>query len=212
MEIKVCGMRELGNIQGLISEVKPDWMGLIFYPKSPRYVTEDKAIDFNKVEVKKVGVFVNETEIEILRKVNLFGLSAIQLHGSESAEFAERLCQNTEAEIWKVISVKEEVDWESLEGYLPFVDKFLFDTATAAHGGSGKKFDWSVLETYPFDKSFLLSGGLDEESAGEILNLNRQIPQLSGVDLNSKFEDAPGLKNIEKLKKFKQKLLSQEAI
>ena len=212
MEIKVCGMRELGNIQGLISEVKPDWMGLIFYPKSPRYVTEDKAIDFNKVEVKKVGVFVNETEIEILRKVNLFGLSAIQLHGSESAEFAERLSQNTEAEIWKVISVKEEVDWESLEGYLPFVDKFLFDTATAAHGGSGKKFDWSVLETYPFDKSFLLSGGLDEESAGEILNLKRQIPQLSGVDLNSKFEDAPGLKNIEKLKKFKQKLLSQEAI
>ncbi|WP_026944831.1 phosphoribosylanthranilate isomerase [Algoriphagus marincola] len=212
MEIKVCGMRELGNIQGLISEVKPDWMGLIFYPKSPRFVTEDKAIDFNKVDVKKVGVFVNETEIEILRKVNLFGLSAIQLHGSESAEFAERLSQNTEAEIWKVISVKEEIDWGSLEGYLPFVDKFLFDTATAAHGGSGKKFDWSVLETYPFDKSFLLSGGLDEESAGEILNLNLQIPQLSGVDLNSKFEDAPGLKNIEKLKKFKQKLLSQEAI
>jgi phosphoribosylanthranilate isomerase len=211
MEIKVCGMRELGNIQGLISEVKPDWMGLIFYPKSPRFVTEDKAIDFNKVDVKKVGVFVNETEIEILRKVNLFGLSAIQLHGSESAEFAERLSQNTEAEIWKVISVKEEIDWESLEGYLPFVDKFLFDTATAAHGGSGKKFDWSVLETYPFDKSFLLSGGLDEESAGEILNLNRQIPQLSGVDLNSKFEDAPGLKNIEKLKKFKQKLLSKDA-
>lgn len=211
MEIKVCGMRELGNIQGLISEVKPDWMGLIFYPKSPRFVTEDKVIDFNKVDVKKVGVFVNETEIEILRKVNLFGLSAIQLHGSESAEFAERLSQNKEAEIWKVISVKEEIDWESLEGYLPFVDKFLFDTATAAHGGSGKKFDWSVLETYPFDKSFLLSGGLDEESAGEILNLNRQIPQLSGVDLNSKFEDAPGLKNIEKLKKFKQKLLSKDA-
>jgi phosphoribosylanthranilate isomerase len=212
MEIKVCGMRELGNIQSLISEVKPDWMGLIFYPKSPRYVTEDKAVDFNKVEVKKVGVFVNETEIEILRKVNLFGLSAIQLHGSESAEFAERLSQNTEAEIWKVVSVKEEIDWKNLRAYLPFVDKFLFDTATAAHGGSGEKFDWSILETYPFDKSFLLSGGLDEESVGEILNLKRQIPQLSGVDLNSKFEDAPGLKNIEKLKKFKQKLLSQEAI
>jgi phosphoribosylanthranilate isomerase len=212
MEIKVCGMREVGNIQSLISEVKPDWTGLIFYPKSPRYVTGDKAIDFNKVEVKKVGVFVNETEIEILRKVKLFGLSAIQLHGNESAEFAERLSQNTEAEIWKVVSVKEEIDWKNLRAYLPFVDKFLFDTATAAHGGSGEKFDWSILETYPFDKSFLLSGGLDEESVGEILNLKRQIPQLSGVDLNSKFEDAPGLKNIEKLKKFKEKLLSQEAI
>jgi len=196
MEIKVCGMREPGNIQGLIAEVKPDWMGLIFYPKSPRYVTEDKAIDFNKVEVKKVGVFVNETEIEILRKVNLFGLSAIQLHGSESEEFVKKLSKKTECEIWKVISVGEGIAWGSLDGYLPFVHKFLFDTATAAHGGSGKKFDWSVLETYPFDKSFLLSGGLDEESAGEILNLKRQIPQLSGVDLNSKFEDAPGLKNI----------------
>ncbi|MFC3417420.1 phosphoribosylanthranilate isomerase [Algoriphagus hitonicola] len=212
MEIKVCGMRELGNIQSLIAEVKADWMGLIFYPKSPRYVSEDRATELKGIAVKKVGVFVNETEVEILRKVGLFQLSAIQLHGNESAEFVKKLSEQTTSELWKVISVSEKIDWKSLAAYLPYVSKFLFDTATKAHGGSGRKFDWSVLETYPFDKGFLLSGGLDEESVEEIAALQRQIPQLEGVDLNSKFEDAPGLKNIEKLKKFKQKLLSQEAI
>ncbi|MCU0402250.1 MAG: phosphoribosylanthranilate isomerase [Algoriphagus sp.] len=206
MELKVCGMREAENIRRLISEVKPDWMGLIFYPKSPRYVIDEKAADLKELPAKKVGVFVNESEAEILKKVDLFGLSAIQLHGSESADFVNSLAEKTEAELWKVISVGAQIDWKSLEDYLPYVSKFLFDTATSAHGGSGKKFDWSVLETYPFNKGFLLSGGLDEESSGEVMALRQQIPQLQGVDLNSKFEDAPGLKNIEKLIRFKNKI------
>ncbi|OOG71552.1 phosphoribosylanthranilate isomerase [Algoriphagus sp. A40] len=206
MELKVCGMREPKNIRSLISEVKPDWMGLIFYPKSPRYVSDDLATEFKELQVKKVGVFVNETEEKILRKASDFGLSAIQLHGSETPEFVKNLSEKTNCELWKVISVVEEIDWKSLEGYLPYVTKFLFDTSTSAHGGSGRKFDWKVLETYPFDKGFLLSGGLDEESGDEVLALRQQIPQLQGVDLNSKFEDAPGLKNIEKLKNFKRRL------
>jgi phosphoribosylanthranilate isomerase len=206
MELKVCGMREPENIRSLISEVKPDWMGLIFYPKSPRYVTDEKAAELKGFPVKKVGVFVNNSEVEILRKVDQFGLSAIQLHGSELPDFVKSLAEKTDAELWKVISVGEEIDWKSLEGYLPFVSKFLFDTATAAHGGSGKRFDWKVLETYPFDKGFMLSGGLDEDSTAEVLALRKQIPQLQGIDLNSKFEDAPGLKNIEKLIRFKNKI------
>lgn len=105
-----------------------------------------------------------------------------------------------------MISVGAEIDWKSLEGYLPFVSKFLFDTATTTHGGSGRKFDWKILETYPFDKSFLLSGGLDDESVDQVLALRERLPQLQGVDLNSKFEDAPGLKNIEKLTRFKRQL------
>lgn len=207
MEIKVCGMREPENIRSLISEVNPDWMGLIFYPKSPRYVTDEKTADLKELPVKKVGVFVNETEAEILRKVDQFGLSAIQLHGSESPDLVKSLAEKTEAGLWKVISVGAEIDWQSLEDYLPYVSKFLFDTATAAHGGSGRKFDWEILKTYPFDKGFLLSGGLDEESADKVLALRKQIPQLQGVDLNSKFEEAPGLKNIEKLKNFKSRLI-----
>ena len=210
MELKVCGMREPDNIRSLISEVNPDWMGLIFYPKSPRYVSDEQAAELKGQPVKKVGVFVNESEAEIQRKVDQFGLSAIQLHGNESIEFVKKLSQKTDAELWKVVSVGDEIDWNSLEDYLPFVSKFLFDTATIAHGGSGKRFDWKVLETYPFDKGFLLSGGLDGQSAEEVLALQQQIPQLQGVDLNSKFEDAPGVKNIEKLKNFKSLLIYKE--
>ena len=210
MEIKVCGMREPDNIRSLISEVNPDWMGLIFYPKSPRYVSDEQAAELKGQPVKKVGVFVNESEVEIQRKVDQFGLSAIQLHGNESVEFVKDLSGKTDAELWKVVSVGDQIDWGSLESFLPFVSKFLFDTATAAHGGSGKRFDWKVLETYPFDKGFLLSGGLDENSAEEVLDLRQQIPQLQGVDLNSKFEDAPGVKNIEKLKNFKSLLIYKE--
>jgi len=208
MEIKVCGMREPENIRSLISEVKPDWMGLIFYSKSPRFVSDDLAVQISELEMNKVGVFVNSDLETILEKVADFGLKAIQLHGIESPAFVQSLSEKTDCEIWKVISVKNEIEWESLKSYLPFVSKFLFDTATPVHGGSGKKFDWKILETYPFDKGFLLSGGLDEESANEVLALRQQIPQLQGVDLNSKFEDAPGLKNIEKLVKFKN-LLTQ---
>jgi phosphoribosylanthranilate isomerase len=206
MELKVCGMREQENIRSLISEVKPDWMGLIFYSKSPRYVSDEKAAELKEQPVKKVGVFVNESEAEILKKIDQFGLSAVQLHGRESVEFVKGLSEKTDTELWKVISVGGAIDWQSLEGYLPFVSKFLFDTATAEHGGSGERFNWKVLETYPFDKGFLISGGLDEQSAEEVLAMQQQIPQLQGVDLNSKFEDAPGVKNIEKLKRFKKNL------
>lgn len=207
MEIKVCGMRDPENIRELMDQVKPDWMGLIFYPKSPRFVSDQSANQFAGFPVKKVGVFVNEEEDQILKRIRDFDLSAVQLHGQETPDFVESLSKKTSAEIWKVISVREQIDWQSLKGYLPFVNKFLFDTATSVHGGSGQKFDWRVLETYPFDKSFLLSGGLDEESVDGILALADKLPQLQGVDLNSRFEDAPGLKNIEKLQKFKKRIL-----
>jgi phosphoribosylanthranilate isomerase len=207
MEIKVCGMREPENIRELIDQVKPDWMGLIFYPKSPRFVSDQSANQIARFPVKKVGVFVNEAEEEILKRIKDFDLSAVQLHGQETPDFVESLSKKTSAEIWKVISVQDQIDWQSLKGYLPFVSKFLFDTATSAHGGSGQKFDWKVLETYPFDKGFLLSGGLDEGSIEEISALAEKLQQLQGVDLNSKFEDAPGMKNIGILKKFKKRLL-----
>jgi phosphoribosylanthranilate isomerase len=206
MEIKVCGMRDPENIRRLISELKPDWMGFIFYPKSPRFVADELGAQVSGFPVKKVGVFVNEKQDEILRKIEAFGLSAVQLHGTESVDFVRDLAQKTSAELWKVVAVREEIDWQSLGGFLPFVSKFLFDTATKAHGGSGRKFNWTVLENYPFETGFLLSGGLEEDSAGDVLALATKIPQLQGVDLNSKFEDAPGLKNIERLKNFKSSL------
>ncbi|WP_339879804.1 phosphoribosylanthranilate isomerase [uncultured Algoriphagus sp.] len=206
MKIKVCGMRNIDNIQNLIQEVNPDWMGLIFYSKSSRYVLEDSAESIQKANVPKVGVFVNESIELVLKKVEEFNLSAIQLHGEESAEYVRELKWISDKKIWKVISVRETVDWDTLKDYLGLIEYFLFDTATAQHGGSGKRFNWRVLEEYPFEEGFILSGGLDEGSASEILELAEKMPQLIGVDLNSKFEDAPGVKNIEKLKSFKRKL------
>ena len=206
MEIKVCGMRDKENMHRLIEEIHPDWMGLIFYSKSPRFVSDEQSLELAKISISKVGVFVNETEAEILRKVAHFNLKAVQLHGTESPEFVEELSKKTKAEIWKVISVGNEIDWGKLKGYLPFVSKFLFDTASPKHGGTGQKFDWSILETYPFDKGFLLSGGIDEESGEAVQAFASRNPRMQGVDLNSKFEVAPGLKNIEKLKNFIQQL------
>ncbi|TDQ15243.1 phosphoribosylanthranilate isomerase [Algoriphagus boseongensis] len=206
MEIKVCGMREPENIRELIKVIQPDWMGLIFYPKSPRFVSLENQAWISSLEVKKVGVFVNENEEEILRKIQDFKLSAVQLHGQESPDFVKSLASKTEVELWKVVSVKEEIEWDRLKEYESLVDKFLFDTASVSHGGTGRRFDWTYLKTYPFNKGFLLGGGLEEGIEEEILALAAEIPTLIGVDLNSKFEVAPGLKNIEKLKRFKENI------
>ena len=206
MEIKVCGMRERKNCYQLVQEVNPDWMGLIFYSKSPRLVPFESADWLIDLPLKKVGVFVGEDQSEIRRKTTLFGLSALQLHGGESVEEVKQLKEDTELEIWKVFGVGENLDWKVMEEFIPHVDRFLFDTATAGKGGSGKTFDWKLLKGYPFEKGFFLSGGLRLEHAAEILELSEDIPQLLGVDVNSGFEIAPGLKNIPDLKEFKQKL------
>lgn len=208
MEIKVCGMRDQDNCTRLLTEVAPDWMGLIFYAKSPRVVSEEMAAYLQPLAVKKVGVFVRETEKEMLRLSTLFGLSALQLHGGETVDEVKSLCEATALELWKVVSVGESIDWTALAPFVPYVDKFLFDTATAAHGGSGKQFDWQVLETYPYATGFYLSGGINESHTSALEGLKQRLPRLLGLDLNSGFELAPGLKNIEKLQSFTKNLSS----
>ncbi len=209
MEIKVCGMREPENMLALQENISPDWIGLIFYEKSPRYVGDEPAVSLQQIRLPKVGVFVDESIARVLHSIQAFHLSAIQLHGNESPEYIRLLLGQTFLPIWKVVSVGEAIDWKLLEAYLPYVDRFLFDTATASHGGSGKKFNWQVLDTYPFEKPFFLSGGIEGGSVEEIRQLLAVSPQLIGVDLNSRFEDRPGFKNMEKLKEFKQQLLGQ---
>ena len=206
MEIKVCGMRDRANSLQLVQEVDPDWMGLIFYPKSPRLVPTESADWLIDLPLKKVGVFVGEDQSEIRRKSTLFGLSALQLHGGESVEVVKQLKEYNDLQIWKVFGVGEKLDWKMMEEFVPHVDRILFDTATASRGGSGKTFDWGLLKGYPFEKGFFLSGGLRLEHAAEILELRKDIPQLLGVDVNSGFEISPGLKSIPDLKEFKQKL------
>lgn len=209
MEIKVCGMRERVNCQQLATTVVPDWMGLIFYPKSLRFVQEEESHWISTLPVKKVGVMVDEQPDLMLQKIFTFGLSALQLHGEESIELVQELKAATEVEIWKVISVGESIPWKAMEPFVPYVDRFLFDTASASKGGSGKQFDWGLLEDYPFDKGFMLSGGLTAAHAEAILDLADRIPQLLGVDVNSGFELTPGLKDISALQAFKQELSNQ---
>lgn len=199
-------MRERVNCQQLATTVVPDWMGLIFYPRSPRYVQEEESDWVRSLPLKKVGVVVNEQPDLMLQKISTFGLSALQLHGEESIELVQELKAATEVEIWKVISVGEDIPWKAMEAFVPHVDRFLFDTASASKGGSGKRFDWGLLEDYPFEKGFMLSGGLTAAHAAAIRDLAERIRQLLGVDVNSGFELAPGLKDMAALQAFKQEL------
>ncbi|WP_200976336.1 phosphoribosylanthranilate isomerase [Echinicola sp. 20G] len=207
MLIKVCGMRDPENVKELVEEVNPDLMGMIFYPKSSRYVKEESQM-ISPSKVKKVGVFVNDTIEKILEMETTHGLSYIQLHGDEDFGFVKTLSERSKAGIIKVFRVEADIDWEVLQPYQSYVKYFLFDTQTKKFGGSGKKFDWSVLEEYPLDKPFLLSGGIDDKSSTSILELQKKVAKMAGVDINSKFEIEPALKDIMKIKTFVTELRS----
>lgn len=199
LKIKVCGMREEANIQAL-SQLQPDLMGFIFYPPSKRFV----GLDFNQQMLKeinpqiiKTGVFVNAQPHEVIEFSKLYGFKAIQLHGEESSEFCEEIKKEGFL-ILKAFGVDTNFNFEQLKPYEPFVDYFLFDTKVDSYGGSGKTFDWAILENYRLSKPFFLSGGLSLENLEEVKMIKNS--QFYGVDLNSRFEIEPGLKNIEKLK------------
>ncbi|WP_317174518.1 phosphoribosylanthranilate isomerase [Aquiflexum lacus] len=206
MKLKVCGMREPENIRELMEQIKSDWMGLIFHPPSPRYVDSIHADFIQQLKVKKVGVFVNAEISDIEEKIQSFGLTTLQLHGQETVDEVSKIKEKTGLEIFKVFSVTDIIDWNLLEVYLPFVDFFLFDTFTKSYGGSGKTFNWQLLKDYPFEKPFLLSGGLSLDQTEEIKNLQSQAPQMKGIDINSKFEIEPGIKDIALIEKFKGKI------
>ncbi len=204
MIIKVCGMREMENIKGLLKEPSPDWMGLIFYPASPRYVKNANLPPtfYADLDVEKVGVFVNEDLHSIQRIVKDYGLDKVQLHGDEPPDLSRMLKETLGIEVIKVFRIGKEWMWEKAEPYVEHIDWLLFDTATPQFGGSGHRFDWGVIHTYPFAKPFLLSGGIGEEHKEAVLELARKLPKMKGIDINSKFEQAPGLKELEKVKSF----------
>lgn len=204
MIIKVCGMHEEENVLHLIQQASPDLMGVIFYEKSPRFVEQNR-IDggfFRNLPIQKVGVFVNASLEYVLQKVDEYGLAYVQLHGDEDLEYTMRLRSASSVKVIKVVRVGDEVDWQALREWEDVVDLFLFDTQTEKFGGSGKQFDWSILERYPFQNDFLLSGGVNGGSLGTIQALAIKQPHLIGVDINSKFENESGRKDINKVKAF----------
>lgn len=200
MKLKVCGLKYENNIHELI-ELPIDYMGFIFYKKSPRYIEHNLSYDFMKSvpkHIKKVGVFVNETTTTILNDITRFDLDIIQLHGKETVEQCLEL--RSHIKIIKAFQINEHFDFTVLENYVPAVDYFLFDSPTPNYGGSGLTFEWKILEKYTYNVPFFLSGGISEAYIEEIQNL--KIPQLIAVDINSKFETEPGLKNTHQIKQF----------
>ena len=204
-KLKVCGMKYPDNIRKL-SELKPDFIGFIFYDKSKRFIGD--GLDVSKLNIdkliEKVGVFVNASIDYILEKLKKYSLDLVQLHGNESPEFCKELQQQS-IKISKAFQVDENFDFSELASYYDVCDYFLFDTKTKLYGGSGKKFNWQVLEKYDNKKPFFLSGGIALDDIAEIKKLKNL--NIYAIDINSKFEIEPGLKDIEKIKQFKEGLM-----
>ena len=218
MVIKVCGMRDAQNIRE-VSQLGVDMIGMIFYPKSPRYVEMQSSHagiipDYVKEDINiksakspaRVGVFVDDMVQNIVTRVVNYHLDYVQLHGNEPREMCENLRLTLDPDIRpgikiiKAISVSDASDIQKYKEYVGAVDLFLFDTKCKTVGGSGRQFDWQVLEQYDGEVPFLLSGGIGPEDASRIHAFHH--PKCIGIDLNSRFEIEPGVKDVEKLKGF----------
>jgi phosphoribosylanthranilate isomerase len=192
--VKVCGMRDAENIRE-VEALGIDLMGFIFWPKSSRYVSERPA--YLPTNCKRVGVFVDEDIETVRRIVDDYALNYIQLHGHESRAYCAQL---KGLKLIKAISVSGQDDIATYKTYEGLVDYFLFDTKCPSVGGSGQQFDWSVLSAYDGNTPFLLSGGIGPDDAERVKAFHHS--KCIGIDLNSRFEIAPGLKDINKLKDF----------
>ncbi|MES2516293.1 MAG: phosphoribosylanthranilate isomerase [Bacteroidota bacterium] len=200
MKLKVCGLKQEHNIAELM-QMQIDYMGFIFYKKSPRFAEELLSFDFVRTipkHIKIVGVFVNESSYSIFNHVAHYNLDMVQLHGNESPELCAEL--KPYVKVTKTFQITDDFDFTQLANYLSVVDHFLFDSSSINYGGSGKIFNWKLLELYNYKTTFFLSGGISEDHIREIKLLN--LPQLFAIDINSKFETKPGLKNTEQIKKF----------
>ena len=230
MKLKVCGMKQ--NVEAVAS-LNPAYLGFIFYDKSPRNFNGD--IPEMPDSIKKVGVFVDSELAEVVEKVAEYGLNMVQLHGGESPEYCTKLKSHIEqgeksrdeisqslhsfrndssVEIIKVFSIKDEFDFTVLEPYEPVCDYFLFDTKGALPGGNGYAFDWSVLDGYPSNKPFFLSGGIGMNELEKLQEFSKSDASrfCHAIDVNSRFEIEPGLKHIEELEKFKNNVITRNEI
>lgn len=202
MIIKVCGMREEENIRQL-EQLDIDWMGFIFYHDSPRYAGQ--TVTYLPSKIKKVGVFVDQNPQIVRDRAKDNHLFAIQLHGSEPPWY----CINLREEGYKVIKSfgidkYGFIPNAQLNAYEGKCDYFLFDTKTNLHGGSGKKFNWNRLADYKGETPFILSGGISPEDVEEIKSFSH--PKFAGIDINSRFEISPAIKDVEAIKTFIKQL------
>ncbi|MFK5981850.1 MAG: phosphoribosylanthranilate isomerase [Flavobacteriaceae bacterium] len=211
MKLKVCGMKYDKNIQEL-GALLPDYMGFIFYEKSSRFIRNElseSTLNELPTSIKKVGVFVNATLEYVLSNVEKYNLDFAQLHGNETVEYCEYLKQKG-IQIIKGFQISDEFDFNQLEVYKKYVSYFLFDTKSESYGGSGKKFNWKILQDYDNEVPIFLSGGISFEDASEIKNnpILKNI-KIECIDINSRFETAPAKKNIPLISEFKKQLQNE---
>lgn len=204
VHLKVCGMHKN---TAEVAALRPDYLGFIFWETSKRFFDGDlPAIPHG---VKKVGVFVDERIVVIAEKVKQYGLLLVQLHGNESPAFCDQLKkQIPQIKIIKVFSIKDDFDFGQLKHFEDVSDFYLFDTKGKLPGGNGYTFKWEVLKDYPSTKPYFLSGGIGLEEIDTIKAFLKR-PEAKfchAIDVNSKFEIEPGLKDVEKLKEFKKTL------
>ncbi|KQS23752.1 phosphoribosylanthranilate isomerase [Dyadobacter sp. Leaf189] len=202
MKIKVCGLRQQSNIEEVVA-LKPNFIGFIFYEKSPRFVGEEISEEYIRSipqSIKKVGVFVNASPGHILNMVKKYDLQYAQLHGNEMPDICRSIRQKGVSVI-KAFSINAQFNFAMLNNYKSFCDLFLFDTAGANPGGNGTSFDWNLLKKYDNEKPFFLSGGIGLDNIEEIIELSKTLP-IYGIDVNSKFETEPGIKDISKLQEL----------
>ncbi len=204
MKIKICGMKYPENIEHL-ALLKPDFLGFIFYEKSKRFVGDDLLIKDLHIDknTQKVGVFVNASHEYILENIKKHDLDLVQLHGDETPDFCAYLFKQN-IKISKAFQVDEDFDFKILDVYKDVCSYFLFDTKTKHYGGSGRKFDWDILSDYDNEKPFFLSGGIDIDDAQNIKQLKGL--NIFAIDINSKFEIEPGLKDVGKIGVFMEEL------
>ena len=207
MNIKVCGITEMKQLQQL-DGLDIDFAGLIFYKDSHRFIGDklDKAaLKTADMDIRKVGVFVNPEMIEVLNAIDEYDLDVVQLHGDETPEMCEDI--SSEVEVIKAFRITEGVDVDKLVApYDAVCDYYLFDTGGLKEsiGGTGKQFDWDMLTKAKIEKPFFLSGGISVEDAARIKTFKH--PDLFGVDINSRFEASPGVKDMKLVLQFRQAL------
>ncbi len=209
--IKVCGMKYPENMLQ-VAALGPDLLGFIFYPPSPRYVGADPPLDlFEKMPqgIRKTGVFVDSDFSAISQTCRKYGLQLAQLHGHESPAVAKQL-RTDGIQVIKTIHLSSEEDFKKILPFEGCVDYFLFEAPSGAFGGSGIKFTWHILESYPSEIPFFLSGGIGPGDEGHILSLSLSLKYLAGVDINSRFETQPGLKDTDKVKTFIEAIKKQQ--
>jgi phosphoribosylanthranilate isomerase len=205
MRVKVCGMTQIDQVRQL-DEMGIDFAGFIFYHKSPRYVVKHVSGDKlkrEKLRLGKVGIFVNPTYEELMKQVDSYGLDMVQLHGDETPSFCE-LAANyiTVIKVFRM-SDDDPIEW-IIKPFEDSCDMFLFDTEGVGYGGTGKKFNWEVLKSRSIDKLFFLSGGIEPGDTEKLKSFQAEpvAKKLFSVDINSRFELSPGVKDLKKIKEF----------